>query len=369
MESFQWDKYYETNIATVDAQHHKLVDLINELGLAITENSNENRELEPIIGRLADYAKYHFSDEEALMDSCGVDPRHIRAHKEAHNHFFQEVENITSNDQDSMPLKTRSLLAYLVNWLGFHILGSDQSMASQIRAIEEGMAPELAFQYYAYGDNDSVKPILKAVQYLFDQLDSSNQKLRALNQSLEQRVLSRTEDLAQANEALEHIALSDQLTDLPNRRSAMLQLQRIWTAWSTNNTPASVIMIDADHFKEVNDEHGHDAGDYVLKMLARCLKGTARTDDLVCRLGGDEFLVICPNTEIEGGLLLAEKLRTSVENLRVPVGEGDFWSNSISLGVASPNESMHVMGDLLKKSDEGVYMAKQAGKNCVKYCR
>ena len=367
MESFHWDKYYETDVASVDAQHHKLVDLINELGNAVTRSSEKNKDMEAIIGRLADYAKYHFADEEALMESSGLDLRHIREHKKSHNHFFEEIEVITSNAQEGQLEKTRLLLEYLVNWLGFHILGSDQSMAHQIRAIKEGMTPELAFENYAYGDNDSIKPMLKAVGYLFNQLTSSNQKLRQLNLSLEQIVVSRTEDLMNANQRLEHIALSDLLTDLPNRRAAMHQLQDIWDTWEVDKTPATLIMIDADHFKEVNDEFGHDAGDYVLKMLARCLKGTARTDDLVCRLGGDEFLVLCPNTELEGGLLLAEKLRANVENLRVSIGEGKFWNSSISLGVASASESIGSLEDFLKKSDDGVYMAKEAGKNCVRH--
>lgn len=367
MESFHWDKYYETEIANVDAQHHKLVDLINELGTAVTRGGGEDKDLETIISRLADYAKHHFKDEEALMESSGLDSRHISGHKTAHDHFFEEIEFINSNTQNSQLEKAHSLLEYLVNWLGFHILGSDQSMAHQIRAISEGMTPELAFENYAFGDNDSVKPMLKAIGYLFNQLISSNRKLRQLNLSLEQRVISRTEDLVKANQSLEHIALSDLLTDLPNRRSAMHQLQGIWKEWQANKTPATIIMIDADHFKEVNDEMGHDAGDYVLKMLARCLKETARTDDLVCRLGGDEFLVLCPKTELGGGLLLAEKLRATVENLRVSIGEGKHWSSSISLGVASTSESVPNLEDFLKKSDQGVYMAKEAGKNCVRY--
>jgi diguanylate cyclase (GGDEF)-like protein/hemerythrin-like metal-binding protein len=368
MESFHWGKYYETEIASVDAQHHKLVDLINELGNAVTESNGRNKDLEAIIVRLADYAKYHFSDEEVLMESAGLDPRHIRSHKKAHHHFFEEIELITSDAQECQLEKTRSLLEYLVNWLGFHILGSDQSMAHQIRAISEGMTPELAFENYAYGDNDAVKPMLKAVGYLFNQLTSSNQKLRQSNLSLEKRVVSRTEDLLKANQALEHISLSDPLTDLPNRRSAMNQLQNNWAIWLANKTPVTLIMIDADHFKEVNDKFGHEAGDCVLKMLARCLKQAARTDDLVCRLGGDEFLVLCPKTELEGGLLLAEKLRASVESLRVSVGKGKFWNSSVSLGVASSSEPVRTMEELLKNSDQGMYMAKVAGKNCVRHC-
>lgn len=144
-------------------------------------------------------------------------------------------------------------------------------------------------------------------------------------------------------------------------------MQNNWTIWLANKTPVTVIMIDVDHFKEVNDEFGHEAGDHVLRMLARCLKQAARTGDLVCRLGGDEFLVLCPNTELKEGLLLAEKLRVTVESLRISAGDGKCWNSSVSLGVASSSVSVGTVEDLLKKSDQGMYVAKDAGKNCVRY--
>ena len=124
-------------------------------------------------------------------------------------------------------------------------------------------------------------------------------------------------------------------------------------------------MIDADYFKQVNDSHGHDAGDAVLNELARTLKYSLRTDDMVCRLGGDEFFVLCPNTDEVGGLHIAKQLHQAVSELRVPTGS-DFWQGSVSIGFAAKNAAMKGQDELIKAADEGVYAAKNAGKNCVR---
>jgi hemerythrin len=124
------------------------------------------------------------------------------------------------------------------------------------------------------------------------------------------------------------------------------------------------MMIDADGFKQINDTHGHDAGDGVLRALARQLRDAVRTDDLVCRLGGDEFLIICADTPMDGALQLAEKIRSEVAALRVAAGTGE-WRGSISVGVAVRTAEMSSMEDLLKTADLGVYAAKRNGRNCV----
>ena len=125
------------------------------------------------------------------------------------------------------------------------------------------------------------------------------------------------------------------------------------------------MVIDADGFKTINDTFGHDAGDAVLKRLARELQHSVRSDDIVCRMGGDEFLIICPNTPLEGALLIAEQTRDNIARLRVPAGDG-VWPGSISVGVAANDNDINSIGSLLKAADDAVYMAKNAGKNCVK---
>jgi hemerythrin len=129
-------------------------------------------------------------------------------------------------------------------------------------------------------------------------------------------------------------------------------------------TPLACMMIDADGFKQVNDNYGHDAGDEVLRQLSRQLRYVVRNDDTVCRLGGDEFLIICPNTPLDGAHLLAEKLCREVALMRVRAGSGE-WHGSISVGVAGRTNEMAHFEALIKAADQGVYTAKKNGRSCV----
>ncbi len=154
------------------------------------------------------------------------------------------------------------------------------------------------------------------------------------------------------------------LTGLPNRRHAMRCLGLAWEESIKENSPLSCMMIDADGFKQINDNYGHDAGDEVLRQLSRNLQYAVRTDDIVCRLGGDEFLVICPHTPEVGAAQLAEKVRQTIAALHVPAGKGE-WHGSISIGVAERKAAMGTLEELIKAADEGVYRAKKNGRNCV----
>jgi hemerythrin len=176
--------------------------------------------------------------------------------------------------------------------------------------------------------------------------------------------VKRTQDLSEAHRQLQDLASTDALTGLANRRTAMRLLQIEWDALDSSDQPLSCIMIDADGFKEVNDLHGHDAGDAVLRCLARCLSQSIRSDDAVCRLGGDEFLVICCSTALPGALKTAENIRQNVSELIVPVGS-TIWRGSVSCGVAARMAGMAEPGDLLRAADQGLYAAKRSGRNRV----
>jgi hemerythrin len=170
--------------------------------------------------------------------------------------------------------------------------------------------------------------------------------------------------LQDANQRLEDLANTDVLTKLPNRRYALRSFALEWAAAVRSGAPLACLMIDADGFKVINDTHGHDAGDAVLRALAAQLQHAVRTDDLVCRLGGDEFLIICAGTPLKGALLLAEAIRSEVAALRVPAGAGE-WRGSISIGVAARTDAMNGLDDLMKEADLGLYAAKRNGRNCV----
>jgi len=186
-----------------------------------------------------------------------------------------------------------------------------------------------------------------------------------LNQNLELKIEERTQSLYAANQKLGELAATDVLTGLSNRRHALQMLQKLWEESVENGNSLACMMIDADRFKEINDNYGHDAGDIVLCELAKNLKYAVRTDDIVCRLGGDEFLIICPNTDEEGAMHIATLTHKQISALRVLV-DGGAWQGSISVGVAEKTAAMKGVEDLIKAADRGVYAAKEAGKNCLK---
>jgi len=170
--------------------------------------------------------------------------------------------------------------------------------------------------------------------------------------------------LAVLNRKLRAAALTDHLTELPNRRYALKRLDVEWSNWKRTGRPLSVLMVDIDHFKSINDNHGHDTGDMVLRETARAMMATLRRGDTCARIGGEEFLVISPNTDTEGACILAERIRNEVEHTVVKSG-GFEGSVTVSLGVATlavDSEVVFVEG-LLKLADDAIYRAKNGGRN------
>lgn len=365
MESFYWDSHFETGIEDVDQQHHQLVDMINHCGSLLAENEVVFTDIEAVLSDLGSYSENHFSDEEQLMKKTGVDQRHCNRHIAAHHIFLEEVKSMASNLTADKPDAIKDLLHFLTNWLAYHILGIDQNMARQIHSIETGLTAEEAYTKEEREVDDATGPLLNALDNLFEQVSLRNKELVLLNQTLEFKVEERTKELHDANKHLETLSLTDVLTGLPNRRHAMQMLTALWEESVRIDSPLSLMMIDADHFKEVNDTYGHDAGDAVLCRLSTTLQHSLRNDDIVCRLGGDEFLVICPGTDHTGSMHIAEIMKEKIAGLRVPTGDTS-WKGSISVGVAAKVSGVNHFEELIKIADQGVYAAKKDGKNCVR---
>jgi len=369
MDVFPWDQYFETGLIDIDNQHHRLVDITNEFGTLLSRNEVRPVDIERVYADLKSYAQYHFDEEEKLMTMLGVDERHISHQKREHRSFFQEIFFMQAGKDLHDQASGQQILEFLINWLVYHILGSDRSLAKQIRAIENGLEASTAYFAEEQEASQATGPLLKSLHNLFQQVSQRNKQLVELNQSLEAKVAQRTQDLTEANRRLEEMASTDVLTGLPNRRHAMQRLAQLWEESQVESIPLACMMIDADGFKRINDTYGHDAGDLVLRELATNLRDAVRSDDVVCRLGGDEFLIICPNTDEEGVLHIAELTQRNIAALTVPVADGGAWPGSISVGVAVSNNRMQTPDALLKAADLGVYAAKDAGKNCVRMIR
>jgi len=365
MKSFEWGVNYLTGILLVDEQHKELVTLINKMGEQLSEGGIDFNLVDTAFIDLASYAKHHFTEEQEMMAQVGIDIRHIDTHIQAHKHFLQEVTSLHDESSPDNPSSIEYLLDFLIHWLAYHILVTDKNMARQVELIKSGSTPQQAFEQEEQEANKATEPLITALNSLFHQVSKRNKELAELNKTLEMQVSERTKSLSEANSHLKELALTDVLTGLPNRRYTMQQLTLLWDESVNNSTPVACMMIDADYFKQVNDTHGHDAGDLVLCELSKTLLHTVRTDDIVCRLGGDEFIIICPNTDSTGAMRVAELVQQAVSALRVQVGDG-VWNGSVSIGVAVNSTEMTNYDDLIKAADNGVYIAKQDGKGCVR---
>lgn len=174
-------------------------------------------------------------------------------------------------------------------------------------------------------------------------------------------------ELTRARQELEQMALHDALTGLANRRKFQLQYEFEVLRQERGGKPLVLLLIDIDRFKQVNDRHGHIAGDACLKIVAEILLGNVRATDLVARFGGEEFVVLLANTSLDEGAAVAEKLRLAVERAVIAApGVADGLRVTISIGASVKSAAVvQSLDQLIARADAGVYCAKNAGRNRV----
>lgn len=205
---------------------------------------------------------------------------------------------------------------------------------------------------------NNTEPLTGLVAGVVRQMLSANERLR--------RELSESERLLeeQALEMQEHVAmaLTDPLTELPNRRAFDDHYRSLMSAWRKHRTEFSLAIFDVDHFKKVNDTHGHEAGDRVLKTVAQSLRLALRKYDIVARYGGEEFVVLFPNTSLPDAVTAVRKaLETVAAN--EPVLDSGPLAVTASVGLASV-EVGEGAKQLLVRADEALYAAKRGGRDC-----
>jgi two-component system, cell cycle response regulator len=171
-------------------------------------------------------------------------------------------------------------------------------------------------------------------------------------------------ELAVAHRRLEQDALTDVLTGLPNRRYLIDRLAHDWAAARRGGTPLACMVVDIDHFKAVNDTWGHDIGDAVLRAVGRVLQQEVRGSDVVCRLGGEEFVVVSA-TDFDSAMRCGERLRSAIETQVMAEVNPIDGPVTVSIGVAVRNEQTRSPEGLLKAADEALFFAKRSGRNHV----
>jgi len=166
---------------------------------------------------------------------------------------------------------------------------------------------------------------------------------------------------------IEYLSMHDQLTQLPNRRSFDERLHMEWKRAIREQTNISMLMMDLDNFKKVNDTYGHQQGDKVLQMASNIFPTAfSRPGDFAARWGGEEFAILLPSTHLQGAMLVGERIRSEFEKMEIPCGDGSFLKVTISIGINSQAATLDYSIDrFISNADQALYDAKQAGRNRV----
>jgi diguanylate cyclase (GGDEF)-like protein len=172
-------------------------------------------------------------------------------------------------------------------------------------------------------------------------------------------------DLEAARLHLDVLATRDELTGIYNRRQFLVLADREWARCRRYDMGAAMLMLDVDHFKRVNDLHGHLAGDLMLREIARAIADTLRHADFLGRFGGEEFIVFLPHTDTLGALDVAERIRSRVAEIALE-WRGERISTTLSVGVGTLGSEHDTVGALIADADRALYTAKNAGRNCVR---
>lgn len=209
-------------------------------------------------------------------------------------------------------------------------------------------------------DDDGVVRTIMGITRNVSERKAAESALKESNRQLHARI----EEIGRLQAALQELAVRDSLTGLYNRRYLDETLEREVSRARREGIPLSLVMLDIDYFKRVNDTYGHQVGDEVLRMLAATLSADVRAEDVACRYGGEEFLILLPNMPLETAMLRAEAWRAAVE--RLAIAHGDFvLTFTISLGVSAYPDHGKTPDDLTRCADQALYKAKREGRNRV----
>jgi diguanylate cyclase (GGDEF)-like protein len=171
-------------------------------------------------------------------------------------------------------------------------------------------------------------------------------------------------DLVRQADQLKILATVDGMTGLFNRRHFLSLAEIEWSRYQRHRRPMSLVLFDIDQFKLINDSFGHYAGDHVIKEIADICHQQKRKSDIIARFGGEEFLILLPETKLEAAQRFAERLRRKVETSAFCVASNAIRA-TISIGVSEANPSIDTVFDLIKLADKALYMAKDSGRNRV----
>lgn len=259
------------------------------------------------------------------------------------------------------PVIGRPLQDFIIDF--HHTFRLDQAVTRpntvQLLGFDTPSGPSQTCRFHFYASGNHVLAMghldVEEISSLSDELVAANQELNNLTRQLNSKNL----ELVRANKKILELSRIDPLTGLANRRFFSERIQEMISLAFRRSQPLSLLMVDIDHFKQVNDTQGHDAGDRVLKEFATLMKTRTRSEDLVARFGGEEFIIAMPLADVHEAFTYAERIRRTL-------AEQDLLENghsvTASFGVAGlhPGETTE---DVIKRADTALYQAKASGRN------
>ena len=319
-------------------------------GIQINNNRDGGGNTQTAVARWQDGKRY-------LTAATQLQPRNAASDLGWRIVARQPVELAFAEADDTVQLAlaiglTAALLASALAWLAARRLSVDlYALADAASAVEAGRP----------GSDIPAMQSSREVQQLSQSLGSMTHRLLAAREAMEEKVRLRTLELEAANRALDLQARTDALTGLLNRRGFETQMAFAVALARRSSRPLSLITVDVDHFKRVNDTYGHEAGDEVLRRLARTLESRLRGSDVVARLGGEEFVALLPDTDLNGAQSIAQALVTAMAEQQDPV----VGTITVSAGVATMRGAEDTGAAMLRRGDAALYDAKGQGRNRV----
>ncbi|MFC2074716.1 diguanylate cyclase [Bdellovibrionota bacterium] len=220
-----------------------------------------------------------------------------------------------------------------------------------------------------YDLQEQNKSLLKDLQKQNEQLEAKEKELVQINLGLEETIDGRTREIRKMNLKLQKMAATDSLTKLGNRRFFTKRLEEELLRIERYQRPLSILVVDVDHFKHYNDLGGHLKGDQALRKISKILKENCRSVDTVARYGGEEFVLLLPETDKNGAMETAERLRRSIEETTFPF-ERKLPNQNLTVSIGVATAPTHCAPkNLLKKGDSALYKAKKKGRNCVVFSK
>lgn len=330
----------EEGVVSAALKWERLPDDYKMRVLVVHEDKKLRKELEKVLQEVGHQATFVANNEEALAKFDLVRPQLIVADCVSPSAVTDRLCQKVVALRESTPL-------YLL------VTVASQSIDELSKVFRSGADDYLPFPWVPEVFLARLRVAQRVVQLQSELVFDREQLLRFKT------------ELSAANERLNVQALTDALTGLPNRRFAMEKFEQEWILSQRGHRPISCLMVDVDHFKKINDQYGHQVGDVALKQVAASLSAAVRPQDVVCRYGGEEFLVICPDTEPDIAYQCAEKIRLAIAARSLQLRNREVLSMTVSVGLATKTELAMSIEDFLSRVDANLYAAKAAGRNCT----